>query len=152
MRARAIWTQEFWAGAAFVALGVAAVAIARSYDMGTTKNMGPGYFPTLLGAALILLGAASCARAVITGRGDAIGPLPLRAVLLVTASAACFAFLVDQAGLAVTVFACAFLACLAGRQFRPAEALAIAVILTGFTSILFVHWLGLPVSIAPEGW
>jgi len=145
-------TQEFWAGALFVALGGASMAVARHYDIGTTMRMGPGYFPVLLGAALILLGGASCVRTWLAGDGTPIGPVQVRSVLLVTISAAGFALLLETAGLAAAVFATAFLACLGGRNFRLGESLAIAAALVVFTTLLFVYGLGLSVSIGPPGW
>ena len=152
MRHPVLATQEFWAGAVFVALGGAGVAVARHYDIGTTMRMGPGYFPILLGVALILLGAASCVRTWLAGHGTPIGSVQVRSALLVTLSAACFALLLETAGLAVAVFATAFLACLGGRNFRLGESLAIAAALVAFTSLLFVYGLGLTVSIWPPGW
>jgi hypothetical protein len=152
MRGRLVLTQEIWAGLVFIALGAATLLIARSYDIGTTMRMGPGYFPILLGAALLLLGAASCLRAVLAGTATPIGDLPLRPVLFITASAVAFALLIDRAGLAIATFAASILASLAGRHLRVIEALAIAVLLAGFTALLFVTALGLPVTIWPANW
>ena len=42
--------------AMLVAIGAAAMLIARNYAFGTALRMGPGYFPTVLGGILILFG------------------------------------------------------------------------------------------------
>ena len=39
-----------------IAIGAAAMFIARNYPFGTALRMGPGYFPIVLGALLILFG------------------------------------------------------------------------------------------------
>lgn len=152
MRKQLAVSQELWAGLVFAALGGASLLIARGYDIGTTMRMGPGYFPTLLGAALLLLGAASCLRTIITGKGTAIGELPLRPVLFIAASAVAFALLIDRAGLAIAAFVASILAALAGRPLRLIEALILAVFLAAFTALLFVTGLGLPVTIWPADW
>lgn len=48
--------KDFWAGLIYIAFGVAFVAVARNYSMGSALRMGPAYFPTWLGALLVLLG------------------------------------------------------------------------------------------------
>jgi hypothetical protein len=49
--------KDFLAGSLFIAIGVVAVAVARNYPFGTAMRMGSGYFPSVLGGILILLGA-----------------------------------------------------------------------------------------------
>jgi len=47
-------TKDFWAGALLIATGGIAIFIARDYTFGNALRMGPGYFPIVLGAILIL--------------------------------------------------------------------------------------------------
>jgi len=42
-------SKDFWSGVIFLVAGLASVGFARSYTMGTSMRMGPGYFPTVLG-------------------------------------------------------------------------------------------------------
>ena len=49
--------REVGAGALFMAFGAAVLVYAQQYDLGTATQMGPGYFPSLLGGLLMLLGA-----------------------------------------------------------------------------------------------
>lgn len=58
MQLRVKNARDFWCGVVFVALGVLAMYLARDYAMGTALEMGPGYFPTWLGAILIGFGLA----------------------------------------------------------------------------------------------
>jgi hypothetical protein len=44
------------AGIMFALFGAAAVVLARQYPRGTLARMGPGFFPTVLGAVLVALG------------------------------------------------------------------------------------------------
>ena len=50
--------RDFLAGLLFVAIGIATVIGASDYPLGTIRNIGPGYYPILLGIALTLLGGA----------------------------------------------------------------------------------------------
>jgi len=48
--------QDFWCGVFFIFLGALAIYLSRDYQMGTAISMGPGYFPTWLGAISIVFG------------------------------------------------------------------------------------------------
>ena len=50
--------KDVWAGLMLIVIGAAAIFVARSYPFGTALRMGPGYFPVMLGALLILFGVA----------------------------------------------------------------------------------------------
>jgi len=54
----------------FVAFGILAIVLARNYPLGSALRMGPGYFPTYLGAIMIVIGAIMTGRAYrIEGKG-----------------------------------------------------------------------------------
>ena len=48
--------KDFWSAVMFVIFGVLFIAWSTDYQFGTTQRMGPGYFPTILGILLVLLG------------------------------------------------------------------------------------------------
>jgi len=56
MRSEFYKTKDFWAGVMFLLIGGVAVIASRTYPLGTTLRMGPGYFPTLLGVILMVFG------------------------------------------------------------------------------------------------
>ena len=47
---------DFLGGAVLVALGVAVTGYSQRYDLGTMSYIGPGFFPTMLGLTLSVLG------------------------------------------------------------------------------------------------
>jgi hypothetical protein len=49
--------RDFFAGVIFLSYGLCAVLVGRDYPMGTALHMGSGYFPFILGALLLILGA-----------------------------------------------------------------------------------------------
>ncbi len=85
MNARIRSPRDFFAGAIFLLFGLCAVLVGRDYPMGTALHMGSGYFPFVLGAPLLMLGAVICIKSlVIAAEGiESMGlrPLPLGFVL-----------------------------------------------------------------------
>ncbi len=58
--------KDFWAGLMFVGFGLCFMTISLRYPMGTTAQMGSGYFPTVLGGLLAILGGAVFLRAFVS--------------------------------------------------------------------------------------
>ena len=139
--------KDLGAGAIYVALGLAAVLIARGYTFGSGSEMGPGYFPTILGWILVALGTASIVRAFLR-RGEPIGAPALRAAALVIGSTVLFGWLLLRAGLPVALVALALGAAAASRNFRPdVKAFAGLALLVVLCSAVFVVGLGLPMPL-----
>jgi Tripartite tricarboxylate transporter TctB family len=57
--------RDFWAGTFYVALALAVFWFGSGLATGSSARMGPGYFPTVLGAILGLLGLASIVRSFV---------------------------------------------------------------------------------------
>ena len=135
--------KDFWAGIMLIVTGAASIFVARDYPFGSTMRMGPGYFPSMLGAILALFGIY----VTITGlrRGEKIAVhCSLRALVVLSLSLVAFGFLMTYAGflpaLAVLIFGSAS----AGREFKFVEVLLLTVILTGLSVAVFIWGLGLP--------
>ena len=95
-------TKDFWAGLIYIFFGACAIIIARDYTMGTALRMGPAYFPSLLGALLLLIGAIALVRSFFAA-GTPIGGFALKGLSLVIASVVLFGFIVRGAGLVVAL-------------------------------------------------
>ena len=48
--------KDIWSGLMLIAIGAAAILVARNYPFGTALRMGPGFFPVVLGGLLIVFG------------------------------------------------------------------------------------------------
>lgn len=135
--------EDFWAGLMFVGFGTLAIFLAREYPMGSAVRMGPGYFPTWLGAISVVLGA------ILTGRsyrvdGEGIGRWGWRALLWLSASFAGFALLIETAGFVLALLALIVASSIAGRDTRPLELALLIVVLIAGSVGLFVYGLELP--------
>lgn len=146
MAARVRNPKDFWAGVLYLVIGLAAVWIARDYAMGTAVRMGPGYFPTVLAAALILVGLASLARSFFVP-GEPIGAFALKPLAIVVVATLVFGVLVRGAGLAVALPIFILLGASASIKFRWGSAIALALGLTLFSVVVFVKGLGIPLPI-----
>jgi hypothetical protein len=135
--------KDVWAGMMLIAIGAAAMVIARSYPFGTALRMGPGYFPIILGALLTLFGLLIFARGL--RRGEAIaGSSSLRALLILPLSLVLFGVLMEHGGFVPAMIVLIFGSATASTEFKLLEALLFSVALTALSVAVFVWGLGLP--------
>jgi hypothetical protein len=135
--------KDFWAGVMFFGTGVGAMFIARHYPFGTTLNMGPGYFPMVLGGILIVFGA------FITFRGlrkneKMQGPWSLRALIMLPLSVVVFGILMNRVGFIPALTALVFLSAASSREFKFKEVLLLTLFLGVLSAAMFIWGLGLP--------
>ena len=140
--------RDFWSGAIFIAVGLAANFIGSDYPMGSAGRMGPGYFPTVLGGLLAVLGAVSVVRSLIR-RGDTIGRFSIKNLLLVLGATVLFGLLVRNFGLAPAIVALVLAGGLASSKFRVGPFVLLAVGMAVFAVLVFVKALGLPMPVFP---
>jgi hypothetical protein len=139
-------TKDFWTGVTYVAFGACAILIAREYGMGTALKMGPAYFPTILGALLVLIGAIAMIRAFIV-EGTPIGALAVKPLAILLGAILLFGFIVRGVGLLVALPLLVVLSASASIHFRLLPTLALAAGLTFFCLMIFVQGLGVPLPI-----
>ena len=138
--------RDVLSGLVFVVIGAAGLWLGWDYAMGTPFRMGPGYFPRLLCAILVVIGLVVAIKGLIV-KGLAPDSLNWKPLALITASTIAFAALITTAGLAPAAFAVVLLGAAGGPEFRVVEALTLAVILTCGAVALFIVGLGMPLAI-----
>ncbi len=135
--------RDFWAGMMLIATGTAAMVAARDYSFGTTRRMGPGYFPTILGAILVLFGIYVMVKGLRSNE-KIEAPWSPRALILLTLSLVLFGVLMAHAGFVPALIVLILGSAAAKRGFRFLEVLLLTVVLTGISVAVFVWGLGLP--------
>jgi hypothetical protein len=135
--------KDFWAGVMFAATGGAAVLMARAYPFGTTLRMGPGYFPIMLGALLVLFGLWFMAKG-LRSHERIEGGWSLRALIVLPLSLLLFGLLVERAGFVPALAVLTFSSAAAGNEFRFGEVAIATAVLTALCVAVFVWGLGLP--------
>lgn len=127
-----------------------------SYEIGTLRRMGPGYFPMILGAALCAFSLLIVLREALDNHSNVQETsetvtqrerVALRPLLLLPLSIALFAALLESWGLVPAVFISVAVAGFADQQNHWLTILLIAVATSIFTSLVFVYALGVPLRL-----
>ncbi len=135
-------------GLFFIGFGVLTVVLARRYALGTASSMGPGYFPTLLGGLLALVGVIVLIKG-LRGPGEKLERAHWRPYIVLGLAIAAFGALIQGAGLALAVAATAVISAFAGQRARIAETLILAVCLSAISVLVFIVALKLSLRLWP---
>ena len=146
MRERVRNSKDFWSGVIFLLTGVSTVLLGSNHPMGTAMRMGPGYFPTILGMLLAVIGLAVIFRALLQ-TGEPLGHLAWGKIALVLGANVIFGLLLRRIGLIASLILLVLMSAYGSRRFRWPAALALAVALSCFCAIAFVKLLGLPIPL-----
>lgn len=138
--------QDFGAAAVFVAIGAAGLYFASDLSFGTASRMGPGYFPVLLSAIILLIGLIVGAKA-LSIEGPPIERIPLRPRAVIVVCIVGFGALIERVGVAIAAAALVLLASYARPGARPLESVALAIGLSVFVIVVFVYALGQPLPV-----
>lgn len=143
--------QDFWAGIMFVALGVLFVLLSRQYQLGTAAKMGPGYFPTVLGGLLALLGLMIVAGAFAKSNIEAkLAKVGWRELFLVLLGVALFAVLLPRLGMVVSLWILIFVSALASHEFNFKETFISAIASSVLAWAVFAKGLELQMAVWPK--
>src|ERR1700683_4707244 len=84
--------KDFYGGCLVFSLGLGAVCMGWTYQIGTPSHMGPGFFPVAVGTILALTGIAIAIKAKLEVSQQAIGQAPpeWRAWILIVVSMIAF--------------------------------------------------------------
>ncbi len=141
MSRKLIGNADVEAGAFFAVFGAVTAALSMQYKLGTAAEMGPGFFPLMLGICLTLVGIAILAKGLLVGRSDARN-FSASALFFIVLSLVAFAALMLTAGLVFAIPALTFISLIASSHFTLLRATAISAGLLVFTYVVFIHFLG----------
>lgn len=139
--------KDILAGSVFVAFGLFFAVVSTTYEVGSPLNMGPGYFPLVLGGILVLLGIVVVGKGFVAGEGDTIGTVPWRSAALIVAAVIFFGVTVRGLGLIPALFVATLLSAFAGHRIGVIPAVVIAGGLTILCVLIFVVALQLRVEL-----
>ncbi|SRR5258708_10203646 len=148
--------RDYYAGGLIALIGAGATYEGSKYGIGSLAQMESGFFPTVLGVGMILVGAA------IAATGGAAGPattgledphhgastaVDWRGWIAIIAGVCLFMALSQYAGLLLAIFACVFVSAMGSTTTTWKEALVLAVCVTAFGIVLFAYGLKIQIPI-----
>jgi hypothetical protein len=144
--------KDLYAGVMFILFGAAfaVIAVIDQYPMGTSRTMGPAYFPTILGWILVVLGAIVAFRG-FTQKEDDPTPISWNTLFWILGSAVVFGWLMDplNMGFILAVFVNCVMCAFGGYEFKWKEAIIEGVVMVAVCWAAFVYGLGLPFRLFP---
>lgn len=138
--------EDIIAGIVTAAIGGFIIAEASTYSLGTLRQMGPGYFPIMIGTCMVILALIMVATARPSTGPQPIGMDQLRGILFVAAAFLAFAFTVETLGMLVSVFLAVFLSALGNRNTSARQATILAVGTAVVATLIFRVGLGLQIQ------
>jgi hypothetical protein len=138
--------EDFWAGFIFIGIGIFAIYLSRDYPMGSALRMGPGYFPTWLGAIM------ACFGVVITLLSFKLElenpehvPWAFRPWLVLCGTLVLYGLMMHfELGFVPSLMALIIGSSLAHRDVHVVETALLSIFLTLGCVALFIYGLGLP--------
>lgn len=140
--------RDLLAGLLFCAVAAAAIWLSGDLEYGSTRNMGAGFFPRWIAILLLALGAFIALRGFAVD-GPRLEGISWRLALPILGSIVLFGLAVTQLGLLLTIALSIVTAAIAGRGYRRAEVVLLAVGMSVFCALLFVWGLSLPMDLLP---
>lgn len=143
MSRRLLENRDVLAGLLFLAIGGGGFTIALAYPFGSIQDMGPGFFPRVLGVILMGFGVVTVLRGLKSGN-PVDGPWGWKPLALLSASLLAFGWLMEHVGLIPAMVVLVVISAAAGKEFRWAEVGVLAAALCLLAVAIFVWGLGLP--------
>jgi hypothetical protein len=135
--------KDFLAGALFIAAGAIFFWIGRDYGMGTSRRMGPGYFPTVLSVILMLIGAGVLLVS-LRSKEQAAG-IAWRGIASVVFGTVAFGVLIRGGGILIAVAALVLISAAGNPRSRWLPMVVFAAAMAALCWLIFVKSLGLPI-------
>jgi hypothetical protein len=150
--------RDFYAGGLMILLGLGIALKGVTYRLGSPMHMGPGFFPTMLGVLLVLIGIAIGGTALSPieeghEREESILPEHPQwwAWFCILMSPVLFHLFGRYFGMIPGTFACVFIAALGDRNKTWKGTIVLASVVTVFGVILFSYFLQVPMPILTWG-
>ena len=144
--------KDLLAGLMFVVIGIVFWVGASNYQMGSAARMGPGWFPSVLGAIMTFLGVLIAAiglknQATWTA-GEGIG-WTWQPVIILTVAVILFGFALPTLGMVVAIIMLTFISGIAAHDKEYQSLAMITVIMCIFCAAVFVWGLKLQMKLFP---
>ncbi len=136
--------EDFWAGLMFTTFGIVAMVISTDYPFGTASRMGPGYFPTVLGGIMLVLGAIVTVMSLKSDKERKVTPFAWKPMIMLSIGFILFGWGIDHIGFIPSLFTMILATAAAGQTFNWKEVLIMSVALIAGAVGVFIYGIDLP--------
>ena len=140
-------TRDFFCGLLLLAVGIIVISDSAKRSFGTAGNIGPAYFPFLLGLVLTILAIVILFFSLKTEQIVRMEKIGLKNLVLILGGAILFAALLLPAGLPIATIVMILVASRADRSLSMIQVLSTAAVLAVGSVLIFVTLLGQPIPI-----
>jgi hypothetical protein len=142
--------KDFWAGLMFAAFGVFFSGFGTQYTFGTGARMGPGYFPTVLGVILIVLGVVIALTALSPkAEENKVAKFSWSTIILILGSVVLFGLMLTRLGLILSLITVVLVSSYASHEFGWKAAIINTIVLVALCLFVFVYALSLQFPLWP---
>ncbi|WP_424628409.1 tripartite tricarboxylate transporter TctB family protein [Bradyrhizobium sp. SYSU BS000235] len=148
--------RDYYAGALMAMIGAGTAYQGSQYGIGSLAAMESGFFPTVLGVLLVLVGAAIAATNGKAGEATiglenaqhgAPAAVDWRSWIAIIAGVCLFMACSEYLGLLPAIFSCVFVSAIGSRATSWKQAFALAIGVTVFGVLLFGYGLQVQIPI-----
>ena len=143
MKTGLLQNRDVLAGLLFIAIGSGGFFVALSYPFGSVVQMGPGFFPRVLGTILVGFGLVTLLRG-LRSRVSVEGAWGWFPLLTLAASLVAFGWLMERVGLVPSLAVLVVTSAWAGKEFRWGEVVVLTAVMCLMAVAIFIWGLGLP--------
>jgi Tripartite tricarboxylate transporter TctB family len=148
--------RDYYAGALIALIGAGAAYQGSSYGVGSLGAMESGFFPTVIGVGMVLVGAAIAASAGPGGEPASTGlenphgastAMDWRGWIAIIGGVCLFIACCETIGLLPAIFSCVFVSAMGSTTTTWKQALVLAAGVTVFGIVLFAYGLKVQIPI-----
>lgn len=139
-------TKDFYAGVLFGLIAIGALYSSASYDVGTLRRMGPGFFPIALSLVLCLFAGVLLWRGIVSP-GQDVGGIALRVPTLILSATFLFALTIRPLGLPLAIAVMVMVGCRASSRLPVGRAAILAAVLAIGSVLVFKIGLSQPIPV-----
>lgn len=138
--------KDFFAGLLFLTVALGELYISQDYTMGSSRRMGPGYFPTMLGILLTIFSVTLILRGLF-GKVAKMDDFALKPLFLILGGSLLFGLMVRPIGMLPAIMTMVFIGSMGSKNFNPKQALLLGLALAVGSVLAFVKGLGQPIPV-----
>ncbi|MDR1934799.1 MAG: tripartite tricarboxylate transporter TctB family protein [Candidatus Accumulibacter sp.] len=140
--------EDLFFGLFLLGMAILVFASTRKLLIGTSSNMGAGYFPQAIAWGMIFFGVFFVAKSQVRPSEKVYAPY-WRGLFLIILAVAVFSLLLMKAGLVLAAFLAMLIASAASKETRPVEIVVYSALMSAASALLFVRALSMPMPIFP---